>query len=143
MRKLFLLFLLFTPKVFGQIFDYRFPEPKDKNNVPVYAGLGLPYLIEPTITNTTYDLTNRTAISLSGDDNGRQYRHLWIYNPSATISIYVCVGNAGGCSSDMWKAPAGLGVVDDYAYFGIYNSITHVYYRLSSTGSVVPVIRWW
>lgn len=117
--------------------------PRDSSGAILYAGLGLPYLIQPTIAVTAYDTSNRTALSTTGADTKRQFRHLSIYNPNASIGIYVCVGDSTGCSSDMWYAPPSLGVVDDYAYFGQGNNITHVYYRLSSAGSVVPTIRWW
>ncbi len=117
--------------------------PRDSTNAILYAGLGLPYLIEPTITNTTYDNTNRTALSSTGADTGRQYRHLWIYNPSTSLGVYVCVGDSTGCSTDMWKAPFGVGVVDDFAYFGAANNMTYIYYRISAGGTATPIIRWW
>lgn len=117
--------------------------PRDAANNPLMAGLGLPYLINPSITVTSYDTSNRTALSTTGADTGRQYRHVWVYNPSSTIGIYLCAGPASGCSTDMWYAPPSLGFVDDFAFFGAANNITHIYYRLSGSGTVAPIIRWW
>lgn len=117
--------------------------PRDAANNPLIAGLGLPFLINPTITVTSYDTSNRTALSTTGADTNRQYRHVWVYNPSASVGIFLCVGNSTGCSTDMWYAPPSLGFVDDFAFFGAANNITHIYYRLSGAGTVAPVIRWW
>lgn len=141
MKKLIFIFgLALGLEAWAQISIVRIP--RDSANIPLYGGLGLPYLIEPTVNVASYDTSHRTALSLTGADKGRQYRHLSIYNPSASISIYVCVGDSTGCSTDMWKAPPSMGVVDDSAYFGPANNITHVYYRATS-GSVVPLVRWW
>lgn len=137
---LFVLGLILGLEAFAQISVVRIP--RDSGNVPLYGGLGLPYLIEPTVNNTTYDSSHRTALSTTGADQGRQYRHMSIYNPSASVSVYICVGNSNGCTTDMWKAPPTIGMVDDSAYFGPANGITYVYYRVTS-GSVVPLVRWW
>lgn len=142
MKNLLKLLALIGPLAFAQSSIVK--APRDAANAILYAGLGLPYLIQPALTNTAYDTSpDRTQLSTSGADTGRQYRHLWIYNPSATIGIYVCAGNASGCSTDMWYCPPGIGVVDDYAYFGAASNTGYLYYRLSGAGSVTPTLRWW
>lgn len=143
MRIIFLALSLLSMSAFAQLTQFQYAVPRDKYNTPINSGLGLPYLIEPTVTNTTFDNTNRVALTFTGVDIGRQYRHLSIYNPSGTLGVYVCLGDSTGCSRDMFKAPAGLGVADDFAYFGVMNDVTYLYYRISAAGSVVPVIRWW
>lgn len=145
MKKLLLLLLCVPLWAQAQLTEFNNMVPKDKYSTPIISGLGLPFLHEPTITNTTYDNTNRVALTFTGQDVGRQYRHLLIYNPSGTLGVYVCAGgnDVSSCTRDMWKAPATLGVADDFAYFGVLNSITYLYYRISSAGSVTPVIRWW
>lgn len=117
--------------------------PHDSRNSPLMAGLGLPYLFEPTVTVTAYSTSERSALNFSGDNTNRQYRHMMIYNPSSTLSIYLCAGDSTGCYRDMWKVRPGLGLVDDFSYFGTANNLTHIYYRLSGAGSVSPDVRVW
>lgn len=143
MKKIIMLLTLLVVSRFTLAQQSIIKAPRDSTGSILYAGLGLPVLIQPTVAVAAYDTSNRTAISQSGANTHRQYRHLWIYNPSGTLGIYVCVGDSTGCSTDMWYAPPSTGVVDDYAYFGEGNNITHIYYRLSSAGSVVPTLRWW
>lgn len=144
MKKLLILALLLFVSRGTEAQQSIIKAPRDSTGAILYAGLGLPYLIQPTLTNTTYSSSVNTQLSITGIDTNRQYRHLWIYNPSGTLGIFVCVAiDATGCSRDMWYAPPGLGVVDDYAYFGSASNTGYIYYRISGTGSVAPTIRWW
>lgn len=142
MKKILLLLALIVSRgTFSQ--QSIIKAPRDSTGAILYAGLGTPYLIQPTLTNTTYSTGVRTQLSITGIDTGRQYRHLWLYNPSSTLGLYVCVGTASGCSTDMWYAPPSVGVVDDFAYFGTASNTPYVYYRISGSGTVMPTLRWW
>lgn len=139
---LLLICLVLSKEAFSQTSIIK--APRDSTGTILYAGLGLPYLFNPSVSNTAYTGTDQVTLSIAGPDTGRQYRHLSIYNPSASIGIYVCVGPAGSaCSRDMWYAPPAVGVIDDFAYFGAANNAPVLYWRVASTGSVSPVIRVW
>lgn len=118
--------------------------PRDSRANPLSAGLGLPYLYELTsITNTTYDVSHRVTLSVAGPDYQRQWRHMQMFNLSAARSVYICAGDSTGCSRDMWKANAATAIVDDYAFFGPGNNITHLYYRIDSSGTANLDLRIW
>lgn len=140
--KALLIILGLIPTVsFSQQSYFRLP--RDSNNTPLIAGLGEPYLFEPTGTSTTYIVGQRVAIPLTGNDALRQYRHISVFNASTTRTVYICVGDGAGCTRDWYKARPSQGFVDDFTYFGVGDAKTHIYYRIDSAGTAAFDLRIW
>jgi hypothetical protein len=140
MKKLFLLGLLSLTAV-GQSSIIK--APRDSTGAILYGGLGLPYVIQPTVTVTSYSVSERTLLSITGPDTGRQYRNIAIYNPDASETVFVCAGDSTGCTRDMWFAPPQTGFAGDFGYFGAGNNVTHIYYRVSGGAGLSPIISYW
>ncbi len=119
------------------------PVPKDQANTPVYIGTGRPYFSEATTLTTTSYVALFTLPSTSQEDKTRTWRGLAVYNPSISASVYICLGDSTSCSTDMMKVPPSLGLVLDQTYFGPLNSVTTVWGKLSTGGSVVPEVTVW
>ena len=116
--------------------------PTDNKSTPLIAGLGLPAMCETTVTAATYVAFCAVPAS-SGDNTGRSWRHIQIYNPSTTKSVYVCLGDTSSCSTDMIKIRPGAAVTQDFALFGPSNSAPRIWLRLSSAGSEVVDVNLW
>ena len=143
MRKLlFISLMLLGLKVFAT--QYQYPVPKDVNNTPIYGGLGLPFSGSMTPTTNAYDNAVAVTAPLTGSNSGRQYRHIAVYNPSTTRTVYVCFGGAtsSGCADNMIVAP-GYTVVLDSVYYGELNNITKLYAKLDSAGTSAVVVHGW
>ena len=116
--------------------------PVDNKGTPLVAALGLPFSCEKTVTTATYteycDMPANT-----GNNQGRMYRGIQIYNPSTTDSAYLCFGDATGCSTDMIKVRPGCAVSQDFALFGPGNNVTRIWLRLESAGSEVIDVNLW
>lgn len=118
--------------------------PRDSTGAILYGGLGLPYVWQPSVTVTSYNVSERQAIpAQSGSDTGRQFRNIAIFNPDPTQMVFVCAGNSTGCSRDMWFAPPGVGFAGDFGYFGVANNITYLYFRVDGGAGLVPTISIW
>lgn len=121
------------------------PLPTDARANPLIAGLGEPYLFELTITNTTFNTSNRITLSSTGQDLRRVYRHFWVHNTSTDRTAYFCFGGATACSTASSKAGPGIGFVDDFSYFGLAASTgtQYIYYKLDSSGTASVDVRVW
>jgi tetrahydromethanopterin S-methyltransferase subunit H len=116
--------------------------PTDNKATPLIAGLGLPAMCETTVTTATY--TEYCAVpSSSGENTGRAWRHIQIYNPSTSKSVYVCLGGTSSCSTDMIKIRPGAAVTQDFALFGPSNEAPRIWLRLSASGSEVVDVNLW
>lgn len=133
MKQVFLIALLFASQANAQ--QYPVPVPKDVVNEPIYGGLGAPRVFEPTVTATAYG-ADYITVPTTGADFGRQFRSFYVYNPSATRTIYACFGPDTGCSSDDAKIRPQMGIVYDGILAGYYNRVTRIYFKLDSAGSV-------
>lgn len=145
MKTLFLVLLLTILGHAAQAQQSPLRLPRDSMNTPLIGGLGLPYVYEPSLTNTTYDNSHRVQLPTTGPDTLRQFRHFWMYNPNGSISVYACAGgnDAASCTRDHWVAPPSTGFVDDFGYFGQGNNVTYLYFRIGSAGTIVPSVRYW
>lgn len=115
--------------------------PVDRMSTPLIAGLGLPSMCETTVTTNTY--TQYCSMpAATGENTGRMWRHIQIYNPSTSKSVYVCLG-ASSCATDMIKIRPGAAVTQDFALYGPGNSISRIWLRLSSAGSEVVDVNLW
>lgn len=116
--------------------------PVDNRSTPLIAGLGLPSTCSQTVTTATY--TQSCAVPANtGDNTGRMFRHIQIYNPSSTASVFVCLGPDAACSTDMIKVRPGAAVTQDFALYGPGNAVTKIWFRLSSAGSEVVDVNIW
>lgn len=140
MRKLLLALFISVP-VFAQN-KTIIPVPKDPFNIPIYGGLGLPVFSEAT-TLTTSSYVSILTLPNTGHDINRSFRHIAVYNPDSARSVYICFGDASGCSTDMMKVPPGFALAFDHVLFGILYDQTVVYGRLDAVGSVTPEITVW
>lgn len=132
-----LLSLVFSAAAFSQIV------PKDNKGTPIYGGLGLPVFSEAvTLTTTSYALLLAVPTE-TAQGYQRQFRHFEIRNPSSTLSVYICFSGASPCSTNQLKIPPGYTHILDHVYFGPFNSISTIYGKLSSAGSVTPEITIW
>lgn len=146
MKKLFItLSCILALEVHSQTSQYKFPVPKDVTNTPIYGALGLPVFGTATVTAATF--ADFMTVPLTGDNSGRQYRAICIYNPSSARELSVCFGS--GCTTAQIKIPAGNagtvggGLCLDNVYFGFFNDITVIRAALDTTGSVTPEITIW
>jgi hypothetical protein len=116
--------------------------PVDNRGTPLIAGLGLPSMCEVSTSTATYTEYCQLPAN-SGDNTGRMFRHIQVYNPSSTKSVYVCLGNDTSCATDMIKIRPGAAISQDFALYGPGNLVTRVWLRLSSAGSeTVDVLTW-
>jgi len=141
MRNLILPLLLLCTPVFAQQLTY--PLPIDANRNPLALGVGNPYAFTLTPTTNVYDVAVRYLLPSSGLDTNRVYRHLYILNPSATRTVYVCFGNVSGCSQDSYIVRPGYGLVFEPLRFGVPVGISYVYVRLDAAGSQVIDLSVW
>lgn len=116
--------------------------PVDNKGTPLIAGLGLPSMCEVSTTTATYTEYCQLPAN-TGDNTGRMFRHIQVYNPSTARSVYVCLGNDTSCATDMIKIRPGSTISQDFALYGPGNLVTRVWLRLSSAGSeTVDVMTW-
>lgn len=116
--------------------------PRDGFNTPIYGGIGLPYLFESVTLTTTSYVSVATLPTVGTGNTQRQFRNILIRNPSSTLSVYICFGS-GGCSTNMMKIPPNYTFVTDQMLIGWSTSVTNIYGKLDSAGSVVPEITLW
>lgn len=133
--------LLFTGAVQAQQSIVRLP--RDANNTPLDFGLGIPYAFTLTATADAYDTGVRYELPKTGNDLNRAYRHLLVYNPDATRTVYACFGDATGCSIDSYIVPPGFGFIFEPIRFGDAVGLPYVYIRLDAAGSVTPTMTAW
>jgi len=122
--------------------------PIDAQSNPLDSSLGLPWACEVALTSASYGGSQYCDLPAnSGQNTGRVYRAIAIYNPSSTLKIYLCFGSSSGCStettSDMMIVPPSLGLVEDHALYGINSNTTRVWFRLSSAGTVTVSAQGW
>ena len=139
--KYILLALLFTGVVQAQQSIIRLP--RDANNTPLEFGLGVPYSTVLTPTTDAYDTGIRYELPKTGIDTNRVYRHLLVYNPDATRTVYACFGDATGCSVDSYIVPPGFGFIFEPIRFGDAVDLPYVYVRLDAAGSSAVVLTAW
>jgi len=116
--------------------------PIDNKGTPLIAALGLPFTCSQTITTDTYTQSCDMPAN-TGDNTGRMYRGIQIYNPSLTASVFVCLGPTASCATDMIKIRPGAAVTQDFALYGPGNAVTKVWFRLSAPGSEVVDVNIW
>lgn len=121
--------------------QYKYPVPKDPTNTPIQNALGLPFVLEATLTTTGYAKIG--DLPLSGNNAGRQYRGICAYNPDTSVSVYLCFGTASACSTDMIKIPPEKGICLDNIYAGFFNDITAVWGKLSGAGTSDVEVNIW
>jgi hypothetical protein len=117
--------------------------PRDATNIPLDQGLGNPYAFTLTPTTASYDAAVRYEIPKTGNDTGRVYRHLYVLNPSATRTAFVCFGDANGCTIDSFIVRPGYGLVFEPIRFGAAVGTPFVYVRLDDAGSQVVDLSIW
>ena len=116
--------------------------PIDNKGTPLIAGLGLPSMCEVAVSAATYTAFCQLPTN-TGDNTGRMFRHIQVFNPSATNSVYVCLGNNTSCATDMIKIRPGAAISQDFALYGPGNLVTRVWLRETSTESLtVDVMSW-
>ncbi len=144
MKKLLIVSLtLLGLQAFGQS-KTNTPVPKDPFNIPIYGGISTPVFSEAT-TLTTNSYALMVTLPNTGLSYNRTYRHLMVFNPSSTRSVYICFGN-GSCATDMVKVPtgaSGFGVALDDYMAGVLYGQTEIWGRLDAAGSVTPLIYVW
>lgn len=116
--------------------------PVDNKGTPLIAALGLPSTCSQTVTTATYTQSCDVPAN-TGDNTGRMFRGIQIYNPSMTASVFVCLGPASGCLTDMIKIRPQSAVTQDFALYGPGNNVTKVWFRLSAPGSEVIDVNIW
>jgi len=116
--------------------------PRDGFNTPIYGGIGLPYLFESVTLTTTSYVSVATLPIVGTGITQRQFRNILIRNPSTTLSVYICFGS-GGCGANMMKIPPNYTFVTDQMLIGWSTSVTNIYGKLDSAGSVTPEITVW
>lgn len=116
--------------------------PKDSNNVPIYSGTGKSVFSE-AVTLTTSSFALLLTLPTTGESYVRSWKHIVVRNPDATRSVYICLGGSSSCSTSHLKIPPLLGLALDDLYFGPLNSITTIWGKLDSSGSVIPEITVW
>jgi len=139
--KYLLLLLLALPAMAQQ---EPVPVPKDPVNTPIYGGIGQPFVYDSTAVTTT-SFAPIVTVPNSGSNYVRPYRHIAVYNPSMTRTVYVCFAeNASvGCSVNAMKIPPGIGLVLDHVYYGVMMQTPTIYMKLDSAGSVTPDLTVW
>lgn len=142
MKKLLVFIALFVGlKVFAT--QYKYAVPKDIVNTPIYGGLGTPRYSDSVVL-VAPGFVDVMTVPLTGNDAGRMYRHICVFNPSATANVHVCFGT--GCSSTEMSIPAstsGMGLCLDHTFFGADNQVTVIRAELSTAASVSPQIQIW
>lgn len=117
--------------------------PRDNIGIPIYGGLGLPVFSEAVTLTTTSFTSLMTVPTETAQGYKRQFRHFELRNPSSTRSVYICFSGASPCSTSQLKIPPNYTYVLDHQYFGPFNSITTIYGKLDSAGSVTPEVTIW
>lgn len=117
------------------------PVPKDPFNTPIYGSSGYPSLYEVALTTSSYALI--ATLPTTGINQGRSWRHIMVRNPSTTRTVYVCLGDATSCATDMIKVPPEFGIAMDDMLLNAGINITSIWGRLDSAGSVTPEVHVW
>lgn len=127
----------------GTVSKVNFALPKDINGVAMHdESLGLPVFSE-AVTISSTAMAAVLTLPTSGNNASRQWRKLMVRNPSAARSVYVCLGSASSCSTNMLKVNVSTTVVLDGLYFGPMNTVTTIWGALDAAGSVVPEVTIW
>lgn len=138
MRKiLFIIAYFYAVVVFAGL-----PIPKDQNSTPMYTAQGRVHLA-PAFTLTLNTYVDVFTLPATGDNYQRIWKHIIVRNPDANRTVYVCFGNSTSCTTDMIKIPPALGLAIDDVTYGFNNSITDIWMRLDSGGSVSPDLMVW
>lgn len=142
MKTLILALILLSSHAFAQRSVQALPV--DNKGTPLIAGLGLPYLCEVSVSLATYNAGAVCSLPAnSGEETGRMYRHIMIYNGDTADSAYVCLGNSTSCVTDMIKVRPESGLAQDFALYGPGNSITTLWVRMGSAGAATVDVMFW
>lgn len=137
-----LLFLLLLP-FSGWAQQEPVPVPKDPTNTPIYGGIGIPSLYEPALQSVTYQAI--ATLPNTGTNYYRPFRHIAVYNPSASRSVYLCfaAATASSCSTDSMKVPPLMGLALDHVYYGRPMDNPQIFGRLDGPGPVTAAVHAW
>lgn len=152
MKKIIALaFVILTPLIlFGAAGDWvktvtkvNFALPRDVNGVALQSSsLGLPVFSEAvTLTGSTATLL--LTLPTSGNNANRQWRKMLVRNPDGTRLVYLCFVATANCTTPNIKVPPSTTLVLDDLYFGPMNTITMIYGKLDTTGTVIPEVTIW
>jgi hypothetical protein len=117
--------------------------PRDGANAPMSHGMGLPYGFVLTPTTDAYDNSIRYQLPSTGNDTNRVYRHISVYNPSASRTLYICFGGSSGCTGDNIIVPPSVALVYEPIRFGKSVDTEYVYVRLDSAATVAVTFGVW
>ena len=120
-----------------------YPLPRDARDNVLYFGVGNPFAFTLTATSDAYDTAVRYEVPTNGLNAKRVFRHLYILNPSATRTAFVCFGDATGCTVDSFIVRPGYGLVFEPILFGSLHNTGYVYVRLDAAGSQVLDLSIW
>lgn len=141
MKKLIIFLILFSATAMAQQLTFRLP--RDAGNTPLSFGVGNPYAFELAPTSDAYSTDVRYEIPSSGADTNRAYRHLYVLNRSGVRTVYVCFGNADGCSTDSFIVRPEYGLVFEPLRFGAAVGLGYIYVRLDEDGAANVDLSVW
>lgn len=141
MRYLLLLVALFSQMALSQQLTYRLP--RDANNTPLMFGVGNPYAYEMAPVLATYDTGMRIQVPSAGNDVKRVYRHIGVTNLDATRTVYICFGDATGCTIDGMILPPLYSKAYETLRFGKPVNFEYIYLRLDSAGTANVTVEVW
>jgi hypothetical protein len=124
--------------------QYKVPLPKDIHNRDIQSGLGTPIAIAASSISATSFGTHYVQVDLSGANAGRNYRHIDIYNPSASSTVYVGFSSSSSApaSASIVVAP-GMGKIYDSILLGPNNSQTYIHIRQTGAASCAVDVSYW
>jgi hypothetical protein len=137
-----LLITLFSVSV-SKAQQLTYPLPIDANRAPLYFGVGNSYAFQLTPTTSAYSTMVRYQLPTAGDDINRVYRHLSVINPSTTRTLYICFGNASGCTVDAIIVPPEYQLVYEPLRYGNPVGFGYIYAKLDAGGSVTATFAAW
>lgn len=123
---------------------YKIPLPQDIHGRSVQGGLGNPIAISASAISATSFGTHYVAVDQSGDNAGRNYRHIHIYNPDTSRTMYVgfSSGTSAPASASIKILPQ-THVVYDNILLGPNNDKTYIHVYQSASGTSSIDITYW
>ncbi len=142
MKKILIMIVALLISQLAHAQQANIPIPVDPRKNPILTGLGFSYFSE-AVTLTTTSYVSLLALPVSGSNLDRPWKGIAVRNPSTTRSVYICWGTASGCTQAGMKLGPEVGLVLDDVMFGSQNSVTNIWGKLDSAGSVAPELTIW
>lgn len=124
--------------------QYKIPLPQDIHGRSVDAGLGTPIAISASAISATSFGTHYVQIDQTGDNEGRNYRHIDVYNPSASSTVYVGFSSSTSAPASVSiKLQPQQGKVYDSILLGPNNNQTYIHVYQTGAASCAVDITYW